>query len=72
MIGKDSGQGNSQSGNMGDGVEIGGTGTVADPETFLAGSLEIARPASQMRLPGESFLGFFAFRVLRGMIASPS
>lgn len=40
MIGKDSGQGNSQSGNMGDGVEIGGTGTVADPETFLAGSLE--------------------------------
>jgi hypothetical protein len=40
VIGKDSGQGNNQSGNMGDGVEIGGTGAVADPETFLAGSLE--------------------------------
>lgn len=40
MIGKDSGQGNSQSGNMGDGVEIGSTGAVADPEAFLAGSLK--------------------------------
>lgn len=37
---EDSGQGNSQSGNMGDRVEIGGASAIADPEVFLARSLE--------------------------------
>lgn len=37
---QDGGQGDGQSGDVGQGVEVGGAAAVADPEPLLAGRLE--------------------------------
>lgn len=38
--GKDSGQSNSQSRDVSQGIEVGGTGSVANPKAFLSGGFE--------------------------------